>query len=367
MFEVQKKTVLKHRVQKKPAQSPPVLKIHPKTVMEFRMNRRHFLQTSAVLASLASAAQFSGMASPTVLQAASPTANPPANSAVNPAVPPKKRNFPVYENRLQDRLWMWGHDTGAYDGPGNPYQIPLSESISMADAIRFMDIPNVCVIRGGTPGPEYREQFKNVKRLTWNLSSGSNQSYYELREYDFGLLDEMPNLIGFDLDDFFRNQEDQTVQTSAGERVVSPGALSLDELQALQMRMRRYSRPLELRAVLYSAQLKPSIAPALEIVDTVAFWTWCGIDLLKLEENFKKYREIVPQKPTLLGLYMWDFGNRKPMDLALMESQLNVALKLFKNGEVEGLIFHCTPLCNKNLEAVALSRQWIQKHKNETR
>ena len=24
--------------------------------------------------------------------------------------------YPAYENNLQDRLWMWGHDPGVYDG-----------------------------------------------------------------------------------------------------------------------------------------------------------------------------------------------------------------------------------------------------------
>lgn len=262
---------------------------------------------------------------------------------------------------------MWGHDSGCYDGPNGPYQIPLSEPITMADAIRFMGIPNVCVIRGGTPGAEYRKQFKDVKRLTWNLSSGSNDSYYALRDYDFGLLDEMPNLIGFDLDDFFRGGPDQIVKTEKGEQSVHPAALSLEELSDLQKRMKAYSRPLDLRAVLYSAQLRPSIGPAMELVDTVALWTWAGADVMRLEENFRTYRQIVPEKPTLLGIYMWDFGGKKPMEMAFMEHQLKTALRLFKEGEIEGLIFHCTPLCNKNLPAVEYSRQWIQEHGNETR
>ena len=273
----------------------------------------------------------------------------------------------AYENNLQDRLWMWGHDSGAYDGPNGVYNIPLSDSISMADAIHFMGIPNVRVIRGGTPDAEYRKQFRDVKRLSWNLSSGSNASYYALKEYDFGLLEEMPNLVGFDLDDFFHGGPNLKVQTEKGEVEVSPASLSLQELTELRARMKAYSRPLDLKAVLYSAQLKPSITPAMELVDTVGLWTWAGADVMKLEENFRVYRECVPKKPTLLGIYMWDFGNKKPMEMEFMEHQLAVALDLFKRGEIEGMIFHCTPLCNKNLEAVAFSREWIQKHGQERR
>ncbi|MDO4576474.1 MAG: hypothetical protein Q4D98_14810 [Planctomycetia bacterium] len=276
-------------------------------------------------------------------------------------------DFPAYENRLQDRLWMWGHDSGAYDGPNGVYNIPLSEPISMPDAIRYMGIPNVSVIRGGTPGPEYRKPFESVRRITWNLSSGSNASYQSLRDYAFGLLDEMPNLIGFDLDDFFHGGPDQKETYDGREYTCRPAALSLAELDALRERARGYRRRVELRAVLYSAQLTPSIAPAMEFVDTVALWTWSGPHVMKLAENFHVYREILPKKPTLLGIYMWDFGNKKPMEPEFMEHQLAVALDLFKKGEIEGMTFHCTPLCNKNLPAVEFSRQWIQKHRDETR
>ena len=55
----------------------------------------------------------------------------------------------------------------------------------------------------GTPGPKYREQFKNVKRIAWNLSGGSNESYHALKNYVFGLRETMPNLTGYYLDDFF--------------------------------------------------------------------------------------------------------------------------------------------------------------------
>src|SRR5690554_4980090 len=81
-----------------------------------------------------------------------------------------------YEKNLRDRLWMWGHDSGVYDGPDGVYNIPLSPPISMAEGIKYMDIPNVCVIRHGIPdNPEYLKQFDDVKRIAWTLSMGSNE------------------------------------------------------------------------------------------------------------------------------------------------------------------------------------------------
>lgn len=111
--------------------------------------------------------------------------------------------FPACEDNLRDRLWMWGHDPGVRDGPNGVYNIPLSPPISMADGIKSMRIPNVCVIRSGTPGEEYRKQYQDVKRVAWNLSRGANESYRALKDYVFGLRDTMPNLASYYLDDFF--------------------------------------------------------------------------------------------------------------------------------------------------------------------
>ena len=144
----------------------------------------------------------------------------------------------AYENNLQDRLWMWGHDPGAYDGPKGVYNIPLSAPMSMAEGIKSMGIPNVCVIRGGTPGEEYRRQFKDVKRIAWNLSGGSNKSYYSLKEYVFKLRDIMPNLTGYYLDDFFHAGSAPKVDKN-GKVQPAAAALSMDEMKKLHMSVPR--------------------------------------------------------------------------------------------------------------------------------
>src|SRR5690606_13409457 len=109
----------------------------------------------------------------------------------------------------------------------------------------------------------------------------------------------------------------------------------------------------------YTQQLKPGIEPYIEYCDRISLWTWRGNDLAVLEDNFRKYRELIPDKPTLLGIYMWDFGNHKPITSEHMKLQLDFAHEKLKSGDVEGLIFHCTPLCGLDIEAVRHSRQWI--------
>ncbi|HNX33877.1 MAG TPA: hypothetical protein PKM57_04570 [Kiritimatiellia bacterium] len=274
--------------------------------------------------------------------------------------------YPEYENNLRDRLWMWGHDSGVYDGPNGVYNIPLSAPISMAEGIQSMGIPNVCVIRGGTPDESYRRQFKDVKRIAWNLSGGSNESYHSLKNYVFGLRDTMPNLTGYYLDDFFRFGDKPGFNRDS-EAEPAPAALSLEEMSRLHEETLAYKRRLDLAIVLYTHQLCPAIKPVIRYADVVSLWIWSGTDIQKIEENFKKYRSLVPDKPTLLGIYMWDFGGKKALDQAFMVKQLDYAYKLYKEGQIEGLIFHCTPLCNKGLAAVDYAREWIARHGYERR
>lgn len=272
----------------------------------------------------------------------------------------------AYEDNLQDRLWMWGHDPGVYDGPKGVYNIPLSAPMSMAEGIKSMGIPNVCVIRGGTPDAEYRRQFQGVKRIAWNLSGGSNKSYHQLKKYVFGLRDTTPNLTGYFLDDFFNfglnPKFDRNSETEA-----APANLSLEEMKQLHAETLAYQRRLDLAIVLYTSQLCPAIKPVMKHVDVVSLWIWSGIDIQKIEANFKTYRTLVPEKPTLLGIYMWDFGGKKELSVEFMAKQLDFAQLLYKQRQIEGLIFHCTPLCNKNLAAVNYARDWIAKHGKEGR
>lgn len=305
------------------------------------VSRRRFLATTAL-----GAATF-----------AVPGPIPAADSA---AVPVDLRK---YEPNLRDRLWMWGHGSGSTDGL---YNIPPGSKIDMADAVKSMGIPNVCVIRWlGLPAPpfdDFIKQFRDTKRVAWSIIDGAPQSFEQKRQWAFELTRKMPNLVGFYLDDYFNgNVVSEDVPGAA------PAELSLARLRELRTETGSLERKTDLSVVLYSHQLVPGIKPHIDQCDVVSFWTWHATDLVALEANFQKYREIVPGKPTLLGIYMWDFGNSRPITAELMKLQLDFALKKFKEGRIEGMIFHCTPLCDRDLEAVNYSRKWIAEYADQTR
>jgi len=297
-----------------------------------KISRRHFLGTAAVGAAALA------LADPSTVRAAA--------------------DLRQYEPNLRDRLWMWGHGPGTTDGL---YNIPKGHKIDMADAIESMGIPNVCAIRWlGKPEPpfdEYVKQFHKTKRVAWSIIDDAKQSYEQKKRWAFELCEKMPNLVNLFLDDFFLGN----AGAKAGEKLY-PAHLSLKQLEELRKEMETLKKKTDLSVVLYSRQLHPEIKHHIDYCDVVSFWTWDATDLTALENNFNKYREIVPDKPTLLGIYMWDFGGQKPITTELMKHQLDFALKKFQQKQIEGMIFHCTPLCDLGLEAVDYSKKWIAKH-----
>ena len=48
------------------------------------------------------------------LNKASALAGTSVMSSGNPLACTAEVKYPAYENNLQDRLWMWGHDPGVY-------------------------------------------------------------------------------------------------------------------------------------------------------------------------------------------------------------------------------------------------------------
>jgi hypothetical protein len=100
-------------------------------------------------------------------------------------------------------------------------------------------------------------------------------------------------------------------------------------------------------------------------VDVVYFWTWNANHLVDLEKNFKAFRDICPDVRVRLGVYMWNFNNKAVVPMELMKHHLDCAYRWLRSDEVEGLIFHCTPLCDMGLEAVVYSRRWIDEHGEE--
>jgi hypothetical protein len=101
------------------------------------------------------------------------------------------------------------------------------------------------------------------------------------------------------------------------------------------------------------------LAPYLELLDLVSFWTWDSDKLQGLEGNLERLETAAPRCGRVLGCYLWDYGRKKPMPLDLMRHQRELGLHWLQQGRIEEMIFLASCLCDLELEAVEWTRHWI--------
>jgi hypothetical protein len=136
----------------------------------------------------------------------------------------------------------------------------------------------------------------------------------------------------------------------------------VEEVRELKRRLQESRKKLDLWVVLYSHQLDPKVAKHLTLCDVVQLWTWHAKDLEHLEPNFEKAEKLAPPGARMaLGVYWWDFGDKKPLPMSLMKHQSELGLQWLRQGRIEAMIFCANWLCDRGLETVEWTRQWVER------
>ena len=106
-------------------------------------------------------------------------------------------------------------------------------------------------------------------------------------------------------------------------------------------------------------QLDLPFEPYMRECDVTTFWTWNAKDIDRLEENFEKLHRKMPDSRKVLGVYMYDYGESKPMPVEVIAPQCELGLRWLREGRIEGMIFLASCVGDLELEAVEWSRRWI--------
>ncbi len=258
------------------------------------------------------------------------------------------------QSTVQDKLWLWGHDTGAHN---DSWGLPRSSRITPAEAAFYLGVPNLIMVRyrgrPALPFDQYALPLRALKRVVWSVVGAGGQTDERERAHVLDLAARHPNITGLMLDDFFGSE-----QPAQGD---TPAALPADQLRDLRSRLTVAGRRLDLWAVLYEHQLDRPLAPYLELLDVVSFWTWDSGRLQGLEDNLGRLEQQAPRCGKVLGCYLWDYGKKTPMPLHLIQHQCELGLDWLRNGRIEGMIFLASCLCDLELEAVEWTRNWIAR------
>ncbi|MEZ5077231.1 MAG: hypothetical protein R2725_07305 [Solirubrobacterales bacterium] len=112
---------------------------------------------------------------------------------------------PRADERLRDRLWIWAHPEGSYNGP--QWGLPGDSRITPLESAVWLGVPNVILISyGDLPHPpltQYAKPLAAASQLMWSVVGGGGETSEAMRAEVTGLISSLPNLVGIFMDDFF--------------------------------------------------------------------------------------------------------------------------------------------------------------------
>jgi len=261
---------------------------------------------------------------------------------------------------VRDRLWLFAVHAGAnnveYQSKHHIENFaPGGSRMTPAEGAFWLGVPNLLFIRArdipplpsAEPGrwrtsfEQYAMSFAPLDRVVWSVvGAGGHGGMKELPPV-LELAKKFPNITGVYLDDFIVKAKVQP----DGHMVGQP-AMRVDELKNAREQMKAAGRPLEIWATLYTHEInlarklaapvfqdcEPPLATFFDQFDVLTLWTWNSEEIPELEVNLAALEKLALKDARIaLGLYFWDFQNRKPVPVDLMKHQCDLGLKWLTN------------------------------------
>jgi hypothetical protein len=252
----------------------------------------------------------------------------------------------------QDKLWVWGNPEMGQPG------VHTAESFAQASPIeraKILGVPNVIMAGQGLPDSDDAAEkemaaAQDAKRIIWEIAPNKING---VLSFDYAatiarvkaLASRHPKIEGILLDDM------STVAIGAG--------LKPEHVRAVREQLADTRDKIRLWGVVYTMNLHDShLAAYVNELDVINLWTWHARDVTKLEENVAFCKAQWPDKPIVLGLYLHDYGDGKPISPELLRHQNETAFSLVQQRKVDGVVYLTI---DNEPGAVATTAQWIRE------
>ena len=244
-------------------------------------------------------------------------------------------------SKIRDKLWLWGTKVnGLEEGYGFTSSMTVSRGLDVLGLQRAM----MC---GFLPATEAEYQsVAQCRELLWEMSFDAGFAFGRPLRPISDLHRSHRNVKGVLLDDFSTAEISRgaTPEVLASVRRVMPSSL-------------------ELWAVIYSMSLEtPILGEYLQHLDGISYWVWHGSELPRLVDQVEQCYALSGEKPLILGLYFYNFGERKPLTPEEMKGQLEIGIELLRADRCRGLCFLTSSIMDVGLDAVEWTREWIGEH-----
>lgn len=233
--------------------------------------------------------------------------------------------------------------------------------MSPVEGALYLGVPNIYMNQANSgleaqigrfepPFGQYAIALRPFRRILWGLVGSGGFTSTEERKEGLELILKTPNFVGAHMDDFF-------ISKPTDKKAI----LTVDELRAIRQTLKSAGRPMEIYSTYYTSLLTLPLTEYLELLDGVTFWTWKPEDLVNLESNLAKVKEVAPRLKVILGCYLVDFTKKVSIPIPAMQQQCEFGLEALKQKRIEGMMFLSNGVMDVGFEAVEWTREWIQK------
>ncbi len=251
----------------------------------------------------------------------------------------------------RDLIWVWGNPEMAKPGE---HTVATYAQASPAQRARLLGGPNLIMAGHGLPNDD--EQADRLTRdvlgsrsIVWEIAAdgegGPPFVYTQRMAQVRKLADKYPKIRAVVLDD---------MSTIGIDKGFKP-----EHIRHIRALLPGKYRRIEIWGVVYTMSLsREGINDYIKELDVILLAEWHAKNVVHLERNVAHCERLFPDKPIVLGLYLYDYGAGRRIPRDLLETQCATALKLAQAGRIEGIEF--TTIDN-DPEAVAWTADWIRR------
>jgi len=253
---------------------------------------------------------------------------------------------------LRDKIWLWGQIPGGHHSPAF-YNLPGENKMTPTEGLTYFGIKNLCRVKLSREADcsflEDKWLGAPAEKVCLSLIGAGGAVPKDDMEPILTLAKDDHRIVSAVMDDFYGSERMEvfTPEVLRGYRERLHTALD---------------RPLELWSVIYEHDLdKPMQSRAVEF-DLTTFWTWYGNSYPQRDEHIKQLREkFIGDGRLMLGVYLYDYGNRCQLSDDMMRLQLDYVGEKLASGEIEGAILCSNCVADIGLASVPITLDWLDQ------
>lgn len=260
--------------------------------------------------------------------------------------------------KLRDRLWLWAMKPNVLQESGELKGQPRS-TLTAEQAIQRTGLRNVFLAGQLEISEQSLASMPSAERIIckWSMHQylhnphgvrldveGVCQRLLATKE----LARQDRRVEAFLVDDF------STASAKAG--------ITSEHLAAFQY-LNATTRPqLPLFATIYTLSLEqPGLSDLLRYFDQLVVPLWHATEIESLPQRIERCAELSGNKPMLVCLYLYDFGNSVLVSRAAMQRQLDIVEPLLRSRRITGLLFCGSCMMDLNWESMDCVIEWIER------